>query len=191
MAAIVAATLAAGGASAATVVVDGLSGEYIEDQNYVEDGVTVTNDGGPWLSFHLDIGGGPYTAYLTFTMATAFDALAFDLRPNTSAFQVCHEDADGVPICDGYDFDNYQVTGYSDGELVAIRTFSTASDKGTYTLGSDFTALDSLVFGFTPLPFGDAPEGYYCYCTDSPCTHYSLQPHQHHLGTNRSRSPPR
>jgi hypothetical protein len=154
-------------------------------RNYTEAGITAKGNApliesfgrGGGNSLYLADGGWGGPNLLTFSMATLFDAISFDLTPSLFNYFVAN------PLtgkAERSSFVNVRVQGYDASGVVASLAFDMGSliEAKTYSLGSAFKNLTSLVVGFGPtpgfgasLPVGPNSEAR---CTDSPCSRYRL-----------------
>ena len=177
----------AGIAPAATMTFGNLGAAVTNDfltKTYSEDGITGSANGflvdsllrGADSLYVADGGwGGP--TRMIFTMASAFNAVSFDLTPSIFSYFVTNTRS-GVTKPSSYV--NVRVEGFGVNGLTAVTSFNmgTVQSVTTYVLGAAFSNLTSLVIGFEPTPsFGKpVPVGpnRVAQCTDVPCSRYRL-----------------
>lgn len=178
-------------ASAATMTFDDYdfaSADFLA-RTYTEAGITAKGNapliegfgrGGGDAIYIADGGwGGPNL--LTFTMASAFNAISFDLTPSLFNYFVA-KTANGIFSSGATrsSFVNVRVQGFGVDGLTAVTSFNMGSvlEAKTYLLGAAFANLTSLVIGFEPTPgFGQPVKlkpKRFGGCTDSPCSRYTL-----------------
>lgn len=152
---------------------------------YSEDGILATGSGGGVGVFfypeaaHLDDGGSGFARFITFTMATRFDALSFDIKSNGFDNWLALEDSDGNTVFfeNNIPFENVLVQGFRGGSLVASDAFNML-DFSTYVF-SGFLGIDALTIGFTSRPTASdfaylIPGGTPGFECDSPCSHFDV-----------------
>lgn len=116
---------------------------------------------------HMDDSGSSYARFIEFSMYRPFHAKSFDIFP--VGWDVIYE-KDGELV--RYDFDNVEITGYRNGEVVTQDRFNMLNVGSTYTFGSAFRSLDLLRIGFTPL--FELPRDILVGSQCSPCTHFDI-----------------
>ena len=156
---------------AATMTFDDLeflSTSHFEDGIVAKAGMGQFNGSGDYDdegTAHLDDGGTPNPAFVTFTMGGLFTAMSFDLIPLGFAFYDC-EPEDGVK-CSPTSFPNVKVSGFNGGAAVASMIFDMSTTFGPILFSDDLKNLTSLVIGFADIP----AEGY---CDGAPCSHFRI-----------------
>ncbi|WP_234867517.1 PEP-CTERM sorting domain-containing protein [Allitabrizicola rongguiensis] len=145
-----------------------LSTSYFEDGIVATAGLGQFNGEGDYDdegTAHLDDGGTPNPAFVTFTMGGPFTAKSFDLIPLGFAFYDCEPGDDDD--CEPTSFANVKVTGFNGGAEVASLIFDMSTSFGEILFSDAFTNLTSLVIGFADHPdFG--------YCDGAPCSHFRI-----------------
>lgn len=177
----------AGIAPAATMTFDDLGTAVANDfltKTYSEDGIIGSANGflvdsllrGTDSLYVADGGwGGP--TRMIFTMASAFNAVSFDLTPSIFSYIVTNTRSG---VSKPSSFVNVRVQGFGVDGLTAVTSFNmgTVQSVTTYVLGAAFSNLTSLVIGFEPTPsFGTpVPVGpnRVAQCTDVPCSRYRI-----------------
>jgi PEP-CTERM motif len=180
-----------GVATAATMTFDNydFANADFRSRTYIESEITATGNAplveafgrGGGDSVYIADGGWGGPNFLTFSMASLFDAVSFDLTPSIFNYFVASS-ALGAKKGEGVrsSFVNVRVQGYDADGLKAVTSFNMGSvlEAKTYTLGSAFADLTSLVIGFEPFAgFGAVTElgpNRFGACTDSPCSRYRL-----------------
>lgn len=145
-----------------------LSTSYFEDGIVAKAGFGEFNGEGDYDdegTAHLDDGGTPNPAFVTFTMGGAFTAKSFDLIPLSFNFFAC--DPGGGDDCARLSFPNVKVLGFNGGTEVASMVFDMSKSFGEILFSDAFTNLTSLVIGFADLP----EDGY---CDGAPCSHFRI-----------------
>lgn len=177
----------AGMAPAATITFDNYdfaTADFLA-RTYTEAGITAKGNAPLIESFGRGGGNSLYIAdsgwggpnFLTFTMASLFNAVSFDLTPSLFNYFITNTKS-GASFRGS--FVNVSVQGFGANGLVAATTFNMGSllQAKTYTLGSAFTNLNSLVIGFGPTSGFGVPvklgKNLVGQCTDAPCSRYRL-----------------
>lgn len=177
----------AGISSAATMTFDNydFGTASLSEKTYSEDGINVAGNGSIFESFgrgggnslYLADGGWGGPTALTFTMASAFNALSFDLTPSLFSYIVTNtltgKSAPGK-------FANVQIKGFNELGLATTKTLNMGEvlETRTITLGNAFRNLTSLVIGFRPTAGFLVPtqltEKTVGICTDVPCSRFRV-----------------
>lgn len=144
--------------------------------SYSEDGIHADGGGGRIGPFflpgtaHMDDAASGYASVIRFTMDREFNAVSFDIFPTGFNYLVC---TDGGAVCSAASYANIQVSGFSNGSLVAQSVFEMFG--GRFTLDSAFQNIDSFVIGVRNPPFtGTLPDGSEAFCWDYPCSHFDI-----------------
>lgn len=161
-------------AGAATMTFKDLPHEFdlvvLGPSTYSEAGITATSND-DFASFtrlqaaHLDDGGSSFASILTFTMASRFNAISFDLLPLATDFDF---DVFGGSIGDLYN--NVHIVGTRAGSVVAEKKFSAGTTDNTFSFGAAFSNLDSLSIAAILPDFSKIGGA----CFDSPCGHFDV-----------------
>jgi hypothetical protein len=170
-----------GAAPAATIGFDNLS-QFASDfsgKKYTENGITLAGNGALFESYFratdqlylADSGWGGSTA-ATFTMASLFNAVSFDLTPSMFNYFIRNTKT-GASAASS--FANVRVSGYNGAGLVAELVFNmgTMMKQKTYLLGSAFSNLSSLVIGFDDPFLGKVGRNKVAECY-APCSQYRI-----------------
>lgn len=163
-------------AQAATMTFDNLTDPFAT--SYLENGITATADGDMGMyssgTLHIDDGGTSAPSTVTFSMAKAFSALSFDLRPIGFYLSICDDESGG---CTSPTFPNVRVEGFSGAGLVSSLLFDMGAGNTprNVTLGSTFSNLTSMTISIVyPLALlQNPPAGTSAWC-DNPCSHFEL-----------------
>lgn len=146
---------------------------------YFEDGILATGIGGSANlgmysegAVHIDDYGTSAPEAVSFTMASRFNAVSFDLSPSGFDFFVYYEDRSySEPT-----YKNVYVQGFQGETQVANLTFDMSYASGRIELGGEFKNLTSLLIG-AALPdfnyYEALPGVSYIDCA-APCSHFSI-----------------
>ena len=171
----------AGGVQAATMGFNNLS-TFASDftgKQYSENGIKAVGNGPLFESYfrsqdqlYLADGGWGGSTAVTFTMASLFNAISFDLTPSLFDY-VIRNTVTGVAT--GASYANVRVTGFNGQGLAAQLVFNmgTVMQQKTYLLGSAFANLTSLVIGFENPTLGKVGRNLVAECV-APCSRYRI-----------------
>lgn len=165
-------------AAASIMTFGSLPNGFLNTAPYVEDGITVAGDGGglgfnaPNGRLHLDDSGTSFSSLGRFTMATQFDAIAFDIFGLPTSLTTFGCDIGAGETCapiTNTPYDNVLVQGRRGSVVVAQESFSGGETSFNHLLGAAFRNLDELVIAAVgPSSF---PNGSFC---GAPCGHFEI-----------------
>ena len=169
---IVAQTIAVGEVGAVTMTFSGVNldpGAY----TYSENGILASGDGTLGIFgtqvIHFDDSGTSAPDSVTFTMASPFDAIGFDLDPVAFDFRLC-DPVTGV--CENRTFENVLLQGFTGTNLVTSFMFNMGTGNGPYPVHLDQTFKNLTAFRISII-FPTIPVNYVAEC-GSPCSHFEI-----------------
>ena len=169
--------LFAASAQAATMTFDGVNVDPAA-RSYAENGILATGNGtlgmySAW-ALHFDDGGTSAPSSVTFKMASAFNAIGFDIDPIAFDLHIC----DAGRVCSSPTYVNVLVQGFRGANLASSLSFDMGSGTDPYRilLGKPFHDLSALTISilFSPVPlFRELPDGTNASC-GIPCSHFKI-----------------
>lgn len=171
----------AGIAPAATMGFDNLStfASDFSGKKYYEHGIAAAANAplfesyfrSPDMLYLADSGWGG-SSLVTFTMASAFNAISFDLKPSVFDYVIRNTMTGAVKPAT---YANVRVSGFNDAGLAAELIFDmgTVLTSKTFFLGTAFTNLTSLVIGFSNPVLGKVGKNQVAECS-APCSRFRI-----------------